>query len=141
MEPPLVPIMHWKSRVLSFKELKAGDAVGYGGTYTAKGDERLAILPVGYADGYPRLLSNKGEVALGKRRLSVRGRVSMDLIAVDCTGIKDIREGSSVTLIGNTGKNGVSAWEVANWAETIPYEVFCRISSRVPRIYFDSEAT
>lgn len=98
-------------------------------------------MPVGYADGYPRLLSNRGFVLIAGRRVPIRGRVSMDLVAVDCTSVPEIKEGQLVTLIGRDGSETISAWDVARWAETIPYEIFCGISERVSRIYFDSEAT
>jgi alanine racemase len=133
----LVPVLQWKARVLTIKALMPGSTVGYGRTYKAKRKEKIALLPIGYADGYPRLLSNLGEVLLEGKRVPVRGRVSMDLTAVDCTHIAGAREGSVVTLIGGEGKDQITAWEVAHWAQTIPYEIFCGLSSRVPRVYLE----
>jgi len=132
----LIPILEWKTRIIAVKDLKRNDTVGYGRTYKAKRKEKIAILPIGYADGYPRLLSNVGEVLLAGKRVPVRGIVSMDLTAIDCTQIPT-KEGALVTLIGGTGKESLSIWELANWAQTLPYEVFCGISARVPRVYLD----
>jgi alanine racemase len=133
----LIPVMEWKTRVLALKDLKRGDTVGYNRTYKTKRRERIALLPIGYADGYPRLLSNRGEVLLAGKRLAVRGRISMDLTAIEATGNPNAREGAMVTLMGKSGKDCISAWELALWAETIPYEILCGISQRVPRVYFD----
>ncbi len=133
----LVPVLQWKARILCFKNLKRGNTVGYGRTYKASRKERLALLPIGYADGYPRLLSNHGFVILHGKRVPIRGRVSMDLTAVDSTNVTGIREGTVVTLIGHDGKETITAWDLATWAQTIPYEIFCGLSSRVHRVYYD----
>jgi alanine racemase len=133
----LIPILDWKTRILCLKHVAATESVGYGRTYSPKKRERLAVLPIGYADGYPRLLSNRGHVLINGRRCPVRGRVSMDLISVDVTQVPAVREGQAVTLLGSHGKHSLTAWELARWAETIPYEIWCGISSRVPRIYLD----
>jgi alanine racemase len=133
----LVPALAWKARVIAIKSLKPNDAVGYGRTYIAKKKEKIAIVAVGYADGVPRLLSNEGSVIVGGKKTAIRGRVSMDLIAVDCSHHASIKEGSLVTLIGREGKQSITAWDVANWSRTIPYEVLCGISPRVPRVYLD----
>ncbi len=130
----LLPVMAWRTRVLALKNLKRGDSVGYNRTYLAKRQQKIALLPIGYADGFPRLLSNKGEVLIGGKRCPIRGIVSMDLTAIGVP--KDgIKEGSLVTLFGRDGKNEIAAWDLAHWAQTIPYEIFCGISQRVPRIY------
>jgi len=133
----LVPALSWKARVVSLKSIKSNDTVGYGRTYTAKRREKIAIISIGYADGLPRLLSNEGFVVIGGKKAQIRGRVSMDLTTVDCTQLTSIKEGSLVTLIGKEGKQSVTAWDLANWARTIPYEILCGISPRVPRIYLD----
>ncbi|NDC24885.1 MAG: alanine racemase [Proteobacteria bacterium] len=132
----LIPILSWKARVVTSKPIKKGESVGYGRTYRAKKTERISIVSIGYADGYPRSLSNVGMVLLHGKKVPVRGRVSMDLIAVDSTGL-DVRDGSSVTLIGSDNRHEISAWDMAVWADTIPYEILCGISGRVPRIYLD----
>lgn len=133
----LVPVLDWKTRILSIKSVPSGNSIGYGRTYTAKKREKIAILPIGYADGYPRLLSNRAHVLVNGRKSPVRGRVSMDLIAIDITMVPGVREGQAVTLIGTLGKHSLTGWDLARWAETIPYEIFCGISPRVPRIYLD----
>lgn len=133
----LVPALSWKARVLSVKQIRPQDTVGYGRTYAAKRREKIAIVAVGYADGLPRLLSNEGMAIVGGKKVGIRGRVSMDLTAIDCTHTSSVREGSLVTLIGKEGKHSISAWDLANWARTIPYEVLCGISPRVPRVYLD----
>lgn len=133
----LIPILSWKTRVLAFKNIEKGDSVGYGRTYKAKKKERIALIGIGYADGFPRLLGNEGKVLLGGKRVPVRGAVSMDLTSIDCTGMQHVKEGSLVTLIGGDNKNRITAWDIANWARTIPYEILCGISLRVPRLYLD----
>lgn len=133
----LVPILTWKTRVLTVKNIKPKDTVGYGRTYSAKKKEKIAIIAIGYADGLPRLLSNEGEVLLQGKRVPIRGVVSMDLVAVDVTALGNVKDGTVVTLIGGNDKNRISAWDLANWARTIPYEILCGISMRVPRLYMD----
>lgn len=137
---PLVPVLQWKTRILAFKNTNPGESVGYCRTYRSEKPERLAIIPVGYADGYPRLAGNRGYVLIGGKRAPVRGMVSMDLTAVDVTGLEDVREGSLVSLIGGDGNERITASEIASWAGTISYEILCGISRRVQRIYFDSDA-
>lgn len=132
----LTPILTWKARVMTSKLLRRGETVGYGRTYAAKKAEKISIVSIGYADGYPRALSNHGFVILNGKKVAVRGRVSMDLIAVDSTGL-DVRDGSQVVLIGTDRRQQITANELAQWADTIPYEILCGISSRVPRIYLD----
>jgi len=129
----LVAALQWRTRVLSIRDLKKGATVGYGRTYRARRNEKIAVLPIGYADGYPRHLSNRGHVLIGGKKVPVRGRISMDLTTVDCTHVSGVREGTVATLIGND----ISAWDLAIWAQTIPYEILCGISKRVPRIYLD----
>lgn len=133
----LVPVLEWKSRILAIKELPPGATVGYGRTYECKKPERIAILPVGYADGIPRAMSNRGHVLIGSKKCPLRGRVSMDLIAIDVSNVASAKEGQLVTIIGKNGKAQVTAWDLAENSDTIPYEIFCRISARVPRIYLD----
>ncbi len=133
----LFPVLEWKTRVIAVKNLAQGDTVGYGRTYQANGEEKVAIVPIGYADGYPRLLSNAGEVLVDGKRTLIRGRISMDMTAIDVSGFSGLKEGALVTLIGGSGEARITAWEVANWAKTIPYEVLCGLSSRVSRVYLD----
>lgn len=132
----LIPVLTWKARVVASKEIKKGDSVGYGRTYRAKRKEKISILSVGYADGLPRSLSNKGFVLLNGKQVPMRGRVSMDLTTVDSTGM-DVKDGSQVILIGKDKKSQIGASELAQWAGTIPYEIFCSLSNRVARVYLD----
>jgi alanine racemase len=133
----LTPVLEWKTRIAVLKDLVKGEAIGYGRTYRAKKKEKIAILPIGYADGYPRLLSNRGFVLIRGKKCPVRGRISMDLTAVDVSQVASVKEGDPAILIGRDSKYAISAWEIAFGAETIPYEVLCGISTRVPRIYLE----
>ena len=125
------PVMRWRTEVMRLKELPAGHAVGYGTTFHTARPSRIATLPVGYADGYSRLLSNKGEVWIRGRRAPVAGRVSMDLVTIDVTGVAGTALGDEVEILGPN----IPAQELADKTSTITYEVFCRISARVPRVY------
>lgn len=133
----LIPVLEWKARVLCIKQISKGDTVGYGRSYKAKRKEKIAVVAIGYADGFPRSLSNKGKVLVGGKIEPVVGRVSMDLTTVDVTGNSNVKEGSLVTLIGKDSRSEITAWDLAYAADTIPYEIMCGISPRVPRIYLD----
>jgi alanine racemase len=117
------------------KTLPKGHGIGYGTTFHTARESRIATLPVGYADGYSRLLSNKGEVLVRGRRAPVVGRVSMDLVTIDVTDIAEAAAGDEVVLLGKQGSDEITAEEHAARTGTIAYEVFCRISARVPRVY------
>jgi alanine racemase len=125
--------------VLTVKEVAAGQAVGYMGTFVTKARSRIAVLPVGYADGYPRLLSNRARVIVGGEYAPVVGRVSMDLTIVDVSHIRGVAVGDEVVLIGRVASEGsgrsVDAVELARWCESVPYEILCGLSQRVPRVY------
>jgi len=135
----LEPIMTWRTKIARLKTLEAGEAVGYGTTFHTSRSSRIATLPVGYADGYDRLLSNCGFVLVRGRRAPVVGRVSMDLVTIDVTDIKDAVIGDDVILMGRQGKAEVSAEEIAQKTGTISYEVFCNVSARVARLYRSAE--
>jgi alanine racemase len=130
----LEPALEFKTRVVYIKELPAGTPLSYGSTYITKSRTRIATLPVGYADGLPRALSNKGDVLIGGRRYPIAGRVCMDMTLVD-VGNAPVKVGDEVTLIGRQGKEYISADEVARLAGTISYEIICGIGKRVPRVY------
>ncbi|GBD09593.1 Alanine racemase 1 [Candidatus Thermoflexus japonica] len=132
---PLRPAMAIKSRVIRVWTLAPGESVGYGRTFIAQRESRMALVPIGYGDGYPRALSNRGAVLIRGRRAPVRGRVSMDQIVVDVTEIPDVKVGDEVVILGRQGEAEISAEELAAWAHTINYEITTRISPRVPRIY------
>jgi len=129
--------MTWKARVTHLKEAGAGRTVSYGATYTLPKQQRLAVLGVGYADGYPRLLSNRGEVLLHGVRCPIRGRVTMDQIVVDVTKLGGkVRLGDAATLLGGPHKGPkLEAEELAQWARTISYEIYTNLSYRVPRVF------
>ena len=131
-------VLEWKTRVVSVRELQAGDAVGYDATFRAPKAMKVALLPVGYADGLRRELSGSGGAAGGwvlvrGRRAAIVGRVSMDLTVVDITGV-DVSVGDEVCLIGKQGNENVTAEDHARIAGTIVWEILCGISDRVPRL-------
>ncbi len=136
-ELPLRPVLHWKTRVIEIKQVAAGQPVGYGGHWVTKVPSRLAILPVGYADGLSRLLSSQGRVIVRDAYAPIVGSVSMDLAAIDVTHIPEAHLGDEVTIIGASEHCSISAWEHANYSLTVPYEVLCSIGRRVPRVYLD----
>jgi alanine racemase len=105
------------------------------GTFVTRTKSRIAVLPVGYADGYPRLLSNRARVIVCGEYAPVIGRVSMDLTIVDVTHLRNIAVGDEVILIGNSGDETVDAVELARLCESVPYEILCGLSQRVPRVY------
>lgn len=127
---PMKPVMRWRTEIARLKELPAGHAIGYGTTFRTTRPSRIATLPVGYADGYSRMLSNRGEVLVRGRRAPVVGRVSMDLVTIDVTDV-EAALGDEVVLLGDE----ITAEELAAKTDTIPYEVFCRVTRRVPRLY------
>lgn len=131
----LRPALEWHSRVFHVKTLPAGRFVGYGGTFVTDRETVVATIPVGYADGYPWCLSNKGRVILHGQYAPIIGRVCMDLMMVDVTGIPDVREGDDVTLIGRQGDACLSVEEVGRDAHSFSYELLCRLARRVPRVY------
>lgn len=128
------PVLTWKTRVTQVRRLPADTFVGYGCTYRTTSPTRLAVLPVGYYDGYDRGLSNRAHVLIKGRRAPVRGRVCMNLMMVDVTDIKGVKLGDEVTLLGQSGKEMVSAGQLAEWAMTISYEMLARISPTIPRV-------
>jgi len=134
----LRPVLSWKTRVIALKEVAAGYAVGYGGTFVTQRQSRITVLPVGYADGFHRLLSNRGRVIVRGEYAPVAGRVSMDLTTVDVTGIAGVEVGDEVILLGESNGKNIDAGEHARICETIPYEILCSISKRVPRVYVGS---
>ncbi|MBL4888954.1 MAG: alanine racemase [Candidatus Lindowbacteria bacterium] len=130
----LAPVLSWKAKVVETRELQPGESVSYGSTYTATKPTRVALLPVGYADGYRRSLSNRAEVLIRGERCKVAGKVCMDLTVVEC-GEMDVHSGDEVVLIGSQGEDSISIEEMAAWLDTINYEVTTQITERVPRHY------
>jgi alanine racemase len=132
---PVKPILTWKTRILSLRDFAANQPLGYGATYVTKAPAHVAVLPVGYADGYNRQLSNRGRVIVREHYAPIVGRISMDLTLVDVTGIPGIAVGDEVILLGASEGLSVDALEHAELANSTPYEILCNISKRVPRRY------
>ena len=131
----LQPVMSFKTRVGFIKQVPANTALGYNRTFKTKKTSIIATLPVGYADGLNRMLSNRGQVIINGNYAPIVGSVAMDSILVDISSIPSVKSGDDVVLIGEQGNLKISAWDVANWSSTIPYEVLCGITARVPRFY------
>jgi alanine racemase len=124
-----------RSRLARGHRASRGESVGYGRTWRATGSATIGLVPIGYADGYRRVLSNRAAVLVNGKRCQVVGTVSMDQISVDLSGLESASEGDEVVLIGRQGADEITADEVARWAGTISYEIFCGLSERVPRLY------
>jgi alanine racemase len=133
--PSLHPVMSVRSRVILLKRVHSGETLGYGCTYEAAREMVVATVPVGYADGYVRALSNRGRVAVKDKLVPVVGRVSMDLTILDVTDVEGVRVGERVTLLGVDGALSIPAEDIARTAGTISYEITCGVSQRVPRRY------
>jgi len=130
--------MCFKTKIAHLKELEKGKPISYGGTFITQRKSKIATLPVGYADGYFRLLSSKGEVVVRGKKAKVVGRVCMDQCMIDVTDLEEIKVGDDVELFGEGRENGVTADEVAKMVGTISYEVLCAVSKRVPRVYVEN---
>lgn len=137
---PLQPVMRVKTRVIAVKKVPAGASISYGRTFVTRRESLIATLSIGYADGYPRRLSNKGVMIARGRRVPVVGRVCMDMTMIDMTEIPSLAVGETVTVIGEEGGEAIWADRLARAAGTVPYEILCGIGDRLPRIYTDSEA-
>lgn len=135
------PAMEWKASVSHIKTLEKGREVSYGGTFVTEKDTVVATIPVGYADGYPRCLSNIGKVIINGKYANIIGRVCMDQFMVDVTDIDDVKLESEVTLVGKDGDAVLTMEEVSELAHSFNYELPCRVSRRVPRIYIKGGKT
>ena len=133
----LRPALSWKTHIVQVKHVGAGQPVSYGGTFVTSRPSTLAILPVGYADGYSRALSNRGHVLVGGRAVPIVGRVCMDLTVVDVSALPEARPGDEAMLLGRQGAAAITADDLAAWQDTISYEVLCQISPRLPRVYLE----
>ncbi|MGE0171759.1 MAG: alanine racemase [Oligoflexales bacterium] len=130
----LKPALEWKTEVASVKEVKAGQFIGYGCTYQATTNMKIAVLPVGYAEGYPRIAGNGGSyVLIRSRRCLLVGRICMNMMMVDVSHLANVKPGDVVTLIGSDGDEHLSANRLADWAQTINYELLARLPSNIPR--------
>lgn len=134
---PLQPALAYESELVVVRTIDAGDAVGYGITYHAPRHMRIGIVPLGYADGIPRALSNQGEVLIDGVRAPIIGRVAMNMLSVDLSHAPSAHVGSKVTLIGRAGTDEVSADDWAAWADTINYEIVTRLPSTLVRTYIE----
>lgn len=130
----LRPVLAWKTRVTTVRDIPAGAEVGYNGTFIATEPMKLALLPVGYADGLDRRLGNHFSVLVNGLRAPLVGRVSMDQVTIDVTEMEGVAPGDEVVILGRQGEDNLSAFEHADATGTIPWEVFTRISGRVPRV-------
>jgi alanine racemase len=130
---PLERILGWESRIMSIKEIKTGEYVGYGISYLAQTDMKTALIPIGYSSGYSRSLSNKGRVLIHGQRCSVIGIVNMNMIMVDITDIKEAREGDEVVIIGKQGNLEIKVSAFSDISEQLNYEVLTHLSESIER--------
>ncbi|WZL72175.1 alanine racemase [Clostridiaceae bacterium 35-E11] len=131
----LKPVLSLKARISHVKELSEGIGISYGLKYTTDKKSKIATIPIGYADGFTRMLSGKAEALVKGKRVPVVGRICMDQCMLDVTGIEEIQQGDEVILIGSDGVNTLSVEDVALKLDTINYEIVCMIGKRVPRVY------
>lgn len=134
---PLKPVLEWKSHVVYIKEVPPGEGVGYGGTFVTERPTKIGTIPVGYADGYARQLSNKGRVLIKGQSAPIIGRICMDQFMVDVTDLHGVEEGDEATLIGYDGDEHISVEELSELSGRFNYEFVCEISKRVPRVYIE----
>lgn len=135
--PPPEPVAALRARVVLVRDASPGTTVGYGATHQARGRERWATLAIGYGDGLPRALGNRGAVLLGGRKVPILGRISMDMTVVNISGVEGVEAGDVATLIGESGSERITVDEVAKQAGTISYEVLTGFTPRLPRIWVD----
>lgn len=136
-QPTPDPVVSVHARVVHTRDAPAGTTLGYGATYTSAGDERWATLSIGYGDGLPRSLGNRGHALLGGVRAPIIGRISMDVTVVDISDVPEVTEGDVATLIGSQDASVISLDEVAGLAETISYEILTGLTPRLPRVWSD----
>ncbi len=134
----LTPAMEIKTHVIFVKEVESGVGVSYGSTYVTDKKTKIATIPVGYADGYSRNLSNQGKVIIHGQYAPILGRICMDQFMVDVTEIKDVKQGDIVTLLGKDGDACISAEELAEWSHSFAYELVCTVGKRIPRVHLQT---
>lgn len=137
-EAGLAPAMSLKCRISMVKTIHKGDSVGYGGVYVADEDRKIATLSIGYADGYPRSLSNKGYVLINGKKANIVGNICMDQLMVDCTDIEDVKRGDIVTMIGTDGDESIRVEDLSAISGRFNYEFVCGITKRIPRNYYEN---
>ena len=137
MAPPMAqrlrPVLSWEAKIISVRQIPTGTAVSYHARWRSQRPSRIATLPVGYTDGYPRLMTNRAHVLIRGQRLPVVGTICMDLCMVDITDVPEAQVGDPAVLLGKQGSQSITAADLAAWSETIPYEITCGISPRLPR--------
>ena len=131
----LQPVMRLTTNIVQIRTVEAHQPLSYNGIFKTRRRSRIAVLPVGYANGYNRRLSNKGEVLIGQTRVPIVGRICMDMTLVDITDVPGVQRGDEVVLLGKQGNQHISALDIAAWQDTTPYEVLCNLGPRVNRIY------
>jgi alanine racemase len=131
----LLPVLSWKTIITEIKDFKKGESIGYDLTETLKRDSKLAIIPVGYYNGYPRLLSLKGTFDVNGVKVKIIGRVSMNMIILDVTDVKNVKVYDEVSIIGGKNNNYAEAYNMAKDSETITYEITTRINPIIKRFY------
>lgn len=136
---PLFPALSLHSHIVYIKTLEKGREVSYGGTYILEDEKRVATIPVGYGDGYPRGLSNKGYVLIAGKKAPILGRVCMDQFMVDVTHIPEAKEGDVVTLIGSDGEHSITMEELGDLSGRFNYELACDLGKRIPRVYVKAQ--
>lgn len=129
------PVMSLKSRIVQIKEVQKGESIGYGRTFITKRRTKIGTIPLGYADGYPWQLSNRGKVLVKGKRVPIIGRVCMDAFMIDLTALKDVKTGEEVVLMGRQGKEKIEVHQIAGWANSFSYEIVSRMGIRLPRVY------
>jgi len=132
---PVKPVLSWKTRIIDIREVATGQGVGYNLAHVASAPSRIATLAVGYGDGLSRRLSSRGRVLVRGEFAPIVGKVSMDVTTIDVTGVPGAQIGDETVLIGEHGKGRITASDIAHVMKTIPYEVLCNVSKRVPRVY------
>lgn len=133
----LIPAMEVKSHVVFVKEVEAGVPISYGATYHTTRRTKVATIPIGYADGYSRNLSNCGKVIIHGKFAPIIGRICMDQFMVDVTDIEGVKQGDTVTLLGRDGEAYISVEELSEWSHSFPYELVCNVGKRIPRVYVE----
>ncbi len=131
----LSPVLSWKTVVAETKIVPKGEGIGYNFTEILRKDTKIAVCPIGYWHGFPRALSSVGHVLINGNRARVLGRVSMDMITVDVSGIKNVKAGDEVVIIGKSGKEEITAYEFADYADTSCYEIVTRINPKIQRVF------
>ena len=133
----LQPVLSWRTKLLSIRDVRKGESVSYGGHWTASRDSRIGVTGIGYADGLSRSLASGGELLIRGKHAPIRGAICMDSTMIDLTEIPDAQSGDVITIIGSDRGQSISAWDVARQLNTIPYEIFTSIAARVPRRMVD----